>query len=67
MKFIARNAVKAAVVGFAVAATSAQAAIDTTSITGSLTEAGVAAAVVGAASLVVLVGIKAFKMIRTAL
>lgn len=67
MNFVTRNVVKAVVVGFAAAATSAHAAIETASITTSLTEAGVAAAVVGAASLVVVVGIKAFKMIRTAL
>jgi len=48
-------------------ATSAHAAIDTASVTSALTDAGTAAGVVGAASLVVIVGIKAFKMIRRAL
>lgn len=46
---------------------SAHAAISTTEITGALTEAGTAAAVVGAAVLVVVVGIKAFKYIRSAM
>lgn len=55
------------VVGFASAAVSAQAAIDTAPITTALTEAGAAAAVAGAAYLVVIVGIKAFKLIRQAL
>lgn len=41
--------------------------IDTASITAKLTEAGTAAGVVGAAVLVVLVGIKAFKYIRSAM
>lgn len=49
------------------AAGSASAAIDTASVTASLTEAGTAAGVVGAAVLVVLVGIKAFKYIRSAM
>lgn len=46
---------------------SASAAIDTAAITAQLTEAGTACAVVGAAMLVVYVGIKAFKLIKTAL
>lgn len=45
----------------------ASAAIETTAVITALTEAGAAAAVVGSAVLVVYVGIKAFKMIRTAL
>jgi len=48
-------------------ATSAQAAIDTAGVTTALTEAGTAAAAVGAAVLVVVVGIKAFKYIKSAL
>jgi hypothetical protein len=63
IKFV-RNA---AVLGFITAATGAQAATDTTAILASLTDAGAAAAVVGAAALSVYVGIKAFKMIKTAL
>lgn len=62
-----KNLVGVSVVGFAAAATSAHAAIDTASITTALTEAGVAAGVVAAAYLVVKVGIKAFKMIGTAM
>ena len=60
---------KSALVATAAAAFagSASAAIETTDITGKLTEAGVAAGVVGAAVVVVYVGIKAFKMIRSAL
>lgn len=46
---------------------SAHAAIDTAGVTSALTEAGTAAGVVGAAVLVVLVGIKAFKFIKSAL
>lgn len=57
----------ALVAGVAGAAVSAHAAIDTTSVTSALTDAGTAAAVVGAAALAVHVGIKAFKMIRQAL
>lgn len=47
--------------------TSAQAAIDTAGITSALTDAGTAAGVVGAAVLIVVVGIKAFKYIRSAM
>lgn len=57
----------AGVVGFFAATTSAHAAIDTTAVTTALTDAGAACAVVGAAALVVHVGIKAYKMIRQAL
>jgi hypothetical protein len=64
MNKIFRSAI---VAGFAGAAVSAHAAIDTTAVTAALTDAGTAAGVVGAASLVVIVGIKAFKMIRQAL
>jgi hypothetical protein len=55
------------VVAFAAAATSAQAAIDTTSVVTALTDAGAAAAVVGLAALGVRAGIKAFHMIRSAM
>lgn len=59
-----RNAlVAAAVSGYAGSAF----AVETAPITGALTEAGTAAAVVGAAVLVLVVGIKAFKYIRSAL
>lgn len=58
-----------ALVGVAAAtmATSARAEIDTAGITAKITEAGGAAATVGAAVIIVFVGIKAFKMIRQAL
>lgn len=46
---------------------SAHATIDTAGVTSALTDAGTAAGVVGAAVLVVLVGIKAFKFIKSAL
>ena len=60
---------KAAVVGASVLglSTQAHAAMDTTAVTAALTDAGTAAAVVGAAVLVVLVGIKAFKYVRAAM
>lgn len=48
-------------------ASSARAEIDTAPITAALTEAGTAAGVVGAAVLVVLIGIKAFKYVRAAM
>lgn len=58
----------APVVGFAaVFAGSAHAALDTAGVTTALTDAGTAAGVVGAAVLVVIVGIKAFKYIRSAM
>jgi len=47
--------------------TSASAAIDTAPVTTALTDAGAAAGVVGAAVLVVVVGIKAFKYIKQAM
>jgi hypothetical protein len=53
--------------GIALVSASSFAAIDVTSVTSGLTDAGTAAGVVGAASLVVFVGIKVFKMIRRAL
>jgi hypothetical protein len=46
---------------------SAHAAMDTAAVTSALTDAGTAAGTVGAAVLVVYVGIKAFKFIRSAL
>jgi hypothetical protein len=58
-----------AIVGLSavVFAGSASAAIETTAITTALTEAGTAAGVVGAAVLVVVVGIKAYKYIKSAM
>ncbi len=54
--------------GVAVAAVgSAHAALDTSGVTAALTDATSAVAVVGAAVLVVYVGIKAYKMIKGAL
>lgn len=57
----------AMVAGVAAAASTAHAAMDTTGITTALTDAGTAVGVVGAAVLIVYVGIKAFKMVRGAL
>lgn len=69
MKNLKNNFALVAAVGTAglAFAGSARAAIETTAITTALTEAGAAAAVVGAAVLVVVVGIKAFKYIRSAM
>ena len=68
MKLLKNSAARASLAtALLAAATSARAEIDTAPITGALTEAGTAAAVVGSAVLVVVVGIKAFKMIRTAM
>lgn len=70
MKFFNNNLKsKAALFGVAAMtlATSARAEIDTAGITAKITEAGAAAAGVGAAVIIVFVGIKAFKMIRQAL
>lgn len=54
--------------GLAVASIgAAHATIDTTGVTSALTDAGTAVGVVGAAVLVVYVGIKAYKMIKSAL
>jgi hypothetical protein len=61
---------KAAVAGgvaLGLATSGAHAAISTTEVTGALTDAGTAAGVVAAAVIVVIVGIKAFKYIRSAL
>lgn len=63
--FNQKNAIAATAMG--AFAASSQAAIDTAGITTALTEAGTAAGVVGAAVLVVYVGIKAFKLIKGAL
>lgn len=54
-------------VGAIASVSSAHAAIDTAGITSALTDAGTAAGVVGAAVLIVIVGIKAFKYIRSAM
>jgi len=62
-----KRVASAAVTGFAAAAGSAHAAIETTAITTALTDAGTAAGVVGAAVLVVVVGIKAYKYIKAAM
>jgi hypothetical protein len=59
-----RSAIVAALA--ASAAGSASAAIDTAPITSAFSETGVAAGVVGAAVLVLVVGIKSFKYIRSA-
>jgi hypothetical protein len=54
--------------GLAVASVAAaHAAIDVTPVTAALTDAGIAVATVGAAVLVVYVGVKAYKMVRGAL
>lgn len=46
---------------------SAHAAMDTTSVTSALTDAGTAGGVIGAAVLVLVVGIKSYKYVRMAL
>lgn len=56
----------AAVTGLTISG-GAQAAISTTEITAALTDAGTAAGVVAAAVLVVIVGIKTYKYIRSAM
>ena len=53
--------------GLAAVANFSHAAMDTAAITSALTDAGAAVAVVGAAVLVVYVGMKAFKLVRGAL
>lgn len=60
---------RAAIVGTAGVAlvNNAHAAMDTAAVTSALADAGTAVGVVGAAVLVVYVGIKAFKMVRGAL
>lgn len=67
MNKFAKRVSQAGVAAVSAAAVSAHAAIDTAGVTSALTDAGTAAGVVGAAMLVVIVGIKAFKMIRSAL
>ena len=58
---------QAAVVGSAVAVTGlANAAVDTTEITGELTDAATAGAAVAAVAILIPLGIKVFKYIRTA-
>lgn len=54
-------------IGLGAAAMSSFAAIDTTSVTTALTEAGTAVATVGAAVLVVHVGVKVYKYVRGAM
>lgn len=65
----ARLAQRAAAVGlgFALTAGSAMAAIDTTGVTAGIDEAKAAVAVVGAAGLLVVVGVKVYRWIRAAL
>ncbi|MDR2838397.1 MAG: major capsid protein [Azonexus sp.] len=53
--------------GLLAAAATSHAAIDTAAVTASIGEAGTAAAAVGAAVLVMIVGIKVFKWIRAAM
>jgi len=53
--------------GMSFAAASAQAAIDVTAVTAATTDAATAVGVIGAAVLVVIVGVKAYKWIRGAL
>lgn len=53
--------------GLSTVAASSQAAMDTTAIVAAITDAGTAVGVVGAAVLVVIVGAKAFKLVRAAL
>jgi len=50
--------------GFTLAAAQAQAAIDTTAVTTAITDAGAAVAVVGAAVLVLTVGIAVYKWLK---
>lgn len=57
----------AAGVGSAAVAGVSQAAVDVTAITGAISDAGTAAATVGAAVLVMVVGIKVYKWIRGAM
>lgn len=53
--------------GSAVLAGLSQAAVDTTGITSAISDAGAAAATVGAAVLVMIVGIKVYKWVRGAM
>lgn len=66
-RLVQSNLAKGLVVAASVVAGSAHAAIDTTTVTTALTEAGAAIAVVGAAYLAMSVGAKVFKWIKTAL
>lgn len=50
--------------GFTLASAQAQAAIDTTAVTTAITDAGAAVAVVGAAVLVLTVGIAVYKWLK---
>lgn len=61
------RAAKASAVGLLAVAGSAHAAIDTTAVTTSITDAGSAIAVVGAAYLAMRVGGRVFKWIQSAL
>ncbi len=51
----------------ALVSTASHAAIDTTAVTGAITEAGTAVGVIGAAILVLTVGIKVYKWMQRAL
>lgn len=53
--------------GSAFAAASSFAAVDVTTVTGAISDAGTAAGTVGAAVLVMVVGIKVYKWIRGAM
>jgi hypothetical protein len=57
----------AAAAALAAVSVSSFAAVDTASVTASITEAGSAVGVVGAAVLVVMVGVKVFKWVARAL
>jgi hypothetical protein len=48
-------------------AASSQAAVDTSGVVSAISEAGIAAAAVGAAVLVMIVGIKVYKWVRAAM
>lgn len=61
-----KNLIKVALVGASALAVQAHAAVDA-GVTTAITTAGTDAATVGAAVLIVLVGIKAFKYIRRAM
>lgn len=63
----AKTALLGIFVGLAAVAPSAFAAISTTEVTNALTDAGAAVATVGAAVLVVHVGVKVYKYIRGAM
>ncbi len=64
---VKNQAVVAGASALGLVTTGAHAAISTTEVTAALTDAGTAAGVVAAAVIVVIVGIKAFKYIRSAL